>query len=204
MSPTSSQSRQVPDITLAEVPALAGELAARVRGGGFNPDLIVYIETGARLLAWELCREFGIGAVAVEARRRGHGLKQRLAGIIARLPAAVTSALRRMEERSGIHGATGRSVVFPATVSFSNRAILLVDDAADTGVTIAVVKAGLVRRGADASDVRTAVLTATTPAARAQVDYFLREQNSRLPWSADSRERDAVLARFAECRPPAP
>jgi hypoxanthine phosphoribosyltransferase len=201
---SSASSHLVPVITLAEVPALAHELAQRVRAAGFRPELLVYIETGARLVAWELCREFGVSALPAQARRRGHGLKRRLAFVTARLPAAVTSALRRLEERSGVHRRTRRAVEFRATCALRGRAILLVDDAADTGGTIVAVREELVRPGAEAALVRTAVLTATTAEARAAVDFYVRERNSRLPWSSDSPERQAALEQFERCRPAAP
>lgn len=202
MSRSSSSSKNSPVITLADVPALAHELATQVRRANFQPQVIVYIETGARLIAWELCREFGIAAIAVRARRRGQGLKQRLAPIVARLPRGITSALRRLEERTGVHQRGGRAVEFPAAGNFAGKTILLVDDAADTGRTLTAVRDELIRRGAEPSRLRSAVLAATTPAARGLVDYHVTEKNSCFPWSADSPERALAQARFEQCRPP--
>lgn len=191
-------------MTLTELPALAAELAARVRAAGFRPDLLVYIESGARLPAWELGRALGIRAVAVEARRPGHRLKRLLAPLTGILPRSLTDALRRMEERSGVHRRTGRRVALPQGADFRGKAILLLDDAADTGITLAAVKQALISRGADSARLRTAVLAATTPAALAQVDFHLLTRNSVLPWSPESRERSTARALMRQRRPPAP
>jgi hypoxanthine phosphoribosyltransferase len=197
-----SRSTHVPTVTLAEVSVLTQKLAQRIRDANFQPNLIVYVETGARLIAWQLCTEFAVKAVAVTARRPGHGLKQSLAGLVRLLPKAVTNRLRRWEERSGIHGRSERHVVFPEGSKIAAGNILLVDDASDTGRTLVAVREELIRRGADAKSLRTAVLAATTPAAQQLVDFYLLNENSCLPWSADSSERAAALASFDRCRPP--
>ncbi|HEV8073875.1 MAG TPA: phosphoribosyltransferase [Opitutaceae bacterium] len=188
----------VGDVRLAELPALARELADRVRAAKFQPDLIVYVETGARLLAWELCRELGVKAVAVEAARPGRGLKQVFAPMASVLPRWASQGLRWAEERLGVHRLTPRQVVLPPGAAWRDRSVLLVDDAADTGRTIKAVRAAL----QDAAQVRTAVLGATTPAALAVVDFFLFDYNRCLPWSSDSVEREEAQRLWAVRRPP--
>ena len=183
----------VPEILLADLPRLGRELATAVSASGFRPDLIVYVETGARLVAAALSRELSVPAAGVCASRPGGGLKVLLAPLAARLPKGVRDRLRRWEERSRVHGATRRKIEWPPHVSVSGRRVLLVDDAADTGNTIAAVRAELVALGAEASASRTAVLAATTAAGRREVDFFLFDCNCRMPWSADSRERRAAL-----------
>jgi hypoxanthine phosphoribosyltransferase len=185
-------------VRLADLPRLADELAARVRAAGFEPDLIIYIETGARLLAGELAPRFGVPVRPVWVRRGGHGLKARLAPLVARLPVGMRDWLRRVEERSGIHRLTPRTTTLPGDLHLEHRRVLLVDDAADTGRTIAAARALVLARGAASADVRTAVLAATTPRARAAVDYFVVDRNCRMPWSADSDERAEAEARAAK------
>src|SRR5258707_816762 len=51
MTPEFSSPRPVPVVRLADLPRLAEQLAGRVRGGGFEPNMIIYVETGARLPA---------------------------------------------------------------------------------------------------------------------------------------------------------
>ena len=189
---------------MAELPSLLAALAARIRDEGFHPDLIVYIDRGARLPAWALCREFGVGALPVQARRRGHQLKRLLAPLVALLPRSLMNAMRRAEERTGIHRGGSRRVTLLRAFDLSDRSILLLDDAADTGATMAAVKNELLRRGADPSRLRCAVLAATTPEGRKQVDFFVLSRNSVLPWSTDSHERLAAEALARQRQPPAP
>ncbi len=189
---------------MADLPRLGHKLATVVCASGFKPDLIVYIETGARLVTVSLCRELGVPAVGVRASRPGGRLKAFLAPLASRLPRGVKDRLRRWEERSRVHGATGRTIAWPEHVSVSGRRVLLVDDAADTGNTIAAVRAELVARGAEAPAIRTAVLAATSAEGQREVDFFLFDRNCRMPWSADSGERRAALVAMRAHQPPQP
>ena len=139
----SARPQAVSDVRLEELPVLARELAGRIRAAQFQPDLIVYVETGARLLAWELCRELGLKAVAVEASRPGRGIKRVFAPLAAMLPRWTNKGLRWAEERLGVHRLTPRQVILPPGAAWANRSVLLVDDAVDTGRTITTVRAAL-------------------------------------------------------------
>lgn len=185
-----------PTVALAELPALVESLVGRIRTAGFQPDLVVYIESGARLPAAMVCGLFGVGGVPVIARRRGHLLKRLLAPLTRVVPRCFLDALRRAEERSGVHARSGRTVLFPEEVEFQCRDILVLDDAVDTGVTLKSVKMALIARGADPARLRSAVLAATTDAGRSQTDFHVLERNCVFPWSADSRERSIALRRM--------
>lgn len=184
-----ADSSSLPVVALAEIPALMGLLVERIRRAAFAPDLVVYVESGARLPAASLCGALGVAAIPVRAQRRGRGFKRLLAPLIRVLPRSVTNGLRRLEERIGLHARTGRKVELRERCDLRNRNILLLDDAVDTGRTLAAVKAELVHRGADPARLRSAVLAATTPAGRMQVDFYVLDRNSVLPWSSDSAER---------------
>lgn len=201
MSQPSSQS-PIPVVRLADLPRLAQQLAARVRAAGFAPEVVVYIETGARLPAHELGRALGAPLAPIWVRRAGHGLKQKLAPLAARLPVGARDWLRRLEERSGIHRKTRRSAFLSEGVSVRGKRVLVFDDASDTGRTIAVARDLVIAGGAAAADVRTAVLAATTPAGQSAVDFFVLDRNCRMPWSADSDERVETAARAAQLAPP--
>ncbi len=187
---------------MADLERLAAELAGRVRAAGFAPELIVYVETGARLPACALCREFGVPALAVRARRTGAGLKSLLAPLAALLPRWLKDVLRRAEERSRIHGSGARQVEWAGAPIPGGCRVLLVDDAADTGRTLMAVRAALIERGVAADSIRTAVLAATMPEARQLADFYLFDRICRMPWSADSRERSAARAEMRRQVPP--
>jgi hypoxanthine phosphoribosyltransferase len=199
---SSARPQAIREVTLAELPALARELADHVRAAQFRPDLIVYVETGARLLAWELCRELGLKAVAVEAARPGRGIKRIFAPLASRLPRWASKGLRRAEERLGVHRVTPRQVVLPPGAAWRNRSVLLVDDAVDTGRTITAVRTALLGCKDPPAQIRTAVLGATTPAALAVVDFYIFDYNRCLPWSSDSPEREEARRLWVVRRPP--
>ena len=190
----------MPVVTLAQLPALADELAARVRADGFRPDIVLYVETGARLLAHELAPRLGAPIVPMWVRRGGSGLKQIVAPVAARLPVWVRDGLRKLEERTGVHRVTSRVAALPAGVTLAGKKVLLLDDAADTGRTIQVARERVTKEGG-AAEVKVAVLAATTPAGRAEVDFFVLEKNSRMPWSSDSDERVEAERRAERLRP---
>ncbi len=199
----SSTSNEFPVVTLAELPGLIAQLAARVRAAAFAPSVIVYVERGARLIASALCDEFSCGAIAVTAERRGGSVKRTLAGIAARLPRSWRDALRRADERWLWKGAgEPRPVRSAFAGSLNGHRVLLVDDAADSGRTIAGCLAWLAARGSRREDIRIAVLAATTPAGRAAVDDWVLDRNTRLPWSSDSPERSAAEAAWTSQIPP--
>ena len=200
-SASSDASRAIPVVRLAELPALAEKLAACARAGEFAPDVIVYVETGARLLAHALGERMAVPVVPVWVQRGGHGLKQKLAPLAARLPVALRDALRRAEEISGVHRLTRRKTAMRAKESLVGKRVLLVDDASDTGRTLAAARGLVLASGVAAADVRSAVLAATTPRGQAVVDFFLFDRNCRMPWSADSDERVAAEARAAQLAP---
>lgn len=201
---TAAPSSVIPVVTLAELPALAAQLAAQVRSAGRTPQVVVYVERGARLLATEMCAQFRCRAIAVTVQRRGGGLKRALAGIVARFPRRVRDALRRADERWlwSRGGGVPRAVRSDFSGSLATATVLLVDDAADSGRTIAGCLEWLAARGATRDRITIAVLAATTPAGRAAADYWVLERNTRLPWSSDSAEKALADARAETNRPP--
>jgi hypoxanthine phosphoribosyltransferase len=196
-----ANSRANPVVSLEDLPRLADDLAARVQAAGFSPQAIVYVETGARLLAHELAGRLSAPMIPIWVRRGGHGLKKKLAALAGCLPVAVRDWLRRVEERSGIHRLTKRAAALPDGAELRNRRVLLVDDAADTGRTVETARALLLAAGVAPHDLRTAVLAATTPRGRERVDFFVLDRNCRMPWSADSDELAEANARAARLAP---
>lgn len=196
-----STASTIPVVTLAQLPELAAELAKQVRSGGFQPEFVLYIETGARLIAHEFAPLLGVPLAPMWVRRGGQGLKQRMAPVMERLPVWVRDGLRRLEERSGLHRVTSREVRLPLHLSLAGRRVLLLDDAADTGRTMQVAREAIVARGVAADDLKMAVLAATTPRARSAVDFFVLNRNCRMPWSSDSDERREAERRAEKLRP---
>lgn len=191
-------SRSSHEIRLAELPALAASMRERIRSSRFEPEIIVYVETGARLFAHELAGLMGVPKAPIWVKRGGHGLKKWLAPVAVRLPVAVRDGLRWLEERSGVQRFTRRTAVIPGSLQLAGRRILLVDDAADTGRTLIAARKLLHEGGVASENLRSAVIAATMPEARAVADFYLLDRNHRMPWSADSTERSEAERR-ASC-----
>ena len=190
-----------PVVRLADLPSLAAKLGGQIRHAGFAPDIIVYIETGARLFAHEVAPVLGVPLAPLWVKRTGHGVKRLLAPAITRLPVSIRDWLRRLEEGSGVHRVTQRRAYMPGTTLVTGKRVLVLDDASDTGRTIKLARELMVERGAASDAVRTAVLAATTPAGRAAVDFYVLDRNCRMPWSTDSEERNLAVERAAQLTP---
>jgi hypoxanthine phosphoribosyltransferase len=196
------RSSAVPIITLEQSRALTCELGRLVRSSGYSPELIVYIETGARLVAYQLCETLGVPALAVYASRPGRRLKAAAAPFLRWIPRRMIDSLRRWEERSGVHRSSTRKVTFSAPVPAGVTRLLLVDDAADTGRTLQCVRSAISQVAPDVREIRSAVLGATTEEARGVVDYYVLTENCCLPWSSDSPELAAAQAQYITKAPP--
>lgn len=179
----------VVDITLAQLPEITGRLAAVVRRE-FQADLIVYLEEGARVPAVHLAEHCGWPLWPLKIQRPDSRWKRWAKPLLAALPAAASSALRRWEARRKFHRRGPRVLARDTTrVDLRGRRVLIFDDAADSGSTIVAAREWVLACGATEADVRAAVITATTPLGRQVVDYAVIEALCRFPWSADSAEQ---------------
>ena len=202
VAPSPAGAPHVREIRLADLPDLSRQLADTVTASGFQPDCIVYLERGGRMLAAELCRELGVGAVPLYTNRRGAGIKRRLGGVASRLPGGLNDLLRQMESRwlSGYLRPSAVEVV-ERDVRLHGARVLIVDDAVDTGASVDVARAWILSQGADMAAVRVASITVTSDRARSEVDFHVHVGLCRFPWSPDSAEhpryvelRDAIAA----------
>jgi uncharacterized protein len=204
MSGSVSEKRRsaIPVVRIAQLPQLADALAEQLRAADFRPEGVVYIETGARLFAHVLAGALNVPLTPIWVRRGGRSLKRHLAPLIGRLPVQIRDWLRRVEEQSGLHRHTERLVQWSDHAgNVQGMRLLLVDDAADTGRTIELARESVVARSAAGATVRTAVLAATTRIAQSKVDFYVLDCNCRMPWSADSDERDQAEILAAKIAP---
>ena len=137
--------------------AASRELATRVRGSGFHPDVVIAIARGGLLLA-------GAVSYALGTKNCGSINVEFYTGIDERLPEPVLSA--PMLDAPALAG----------------KRVLLVDDVSDSGHTLALVMRLL---GETAMEVRTATLY-TKPRTVHVPDFTWRETDKWIvvPWSA--------------------
>ena len=189
---------QIREVTLADLGPLTRQLLDTAGQAGFRPDCVLYLETGARLLAIEACRQLGAAAVPLKIQRRGGEAKGWLTCVLGRLPTWLKDLLRQLEARFLWRRMQDERLIGEApAVDLAGRRVLILDDAVDTGASIRLAREWAVSQGAAADQIRVAALTVTTAVAEPEVDFVLFRQMCRFPWSSDSREREAYRIAYA-------
>lgn len=194
--------KRVVTVTEEGLSALSAQLLAHVRQSDFHPDALIGIATGGLRVVDAMPAE-GLLTMSCTLRRPGTERKQTarcVKQLIRRLPVPVCDAIRIAEdfylERRPIGEEPPLSdqlLEEAERIGSEVRAadvqrIALVDDAVDSGTTMARVAGVLTRHLPPTVDMRTAVLTTTrVPARSAHVpDYTLFERTLlRFPWSMD-------------------
>lgn len=184
--------------------AACAELRQLIVDGG-RPDVLVGIRTGGLVVATNLARDAlaDVPVLPLTCRRSGTAAKQRMSGdtrLLARLPRPVRDRLRLVEHRvvtsrrapasSGAREVDPTELASLRTWCADRRAgarILVVDDAVDTGATLAHVLGAVRSVASPGSTIRTAAITVTTalPAAAPDVVLF-HGWLCRFPWSLDA------------------
>lgn len=197
--------RAVVTLTPAEFASACRSLAREVSSRGVDPQVMVGIRTGGLLVAREMAAWLpGVALTEVTLRRPSTRSKGRFIRLIRALPRPVTDALRRLEARSRMAAARRRArrgeltlpeVTLPAALTAAEVSrVLVVDDATDTGVTLAAVTAAI-SRALPRATVTAAVLVSTEPHPVAPLPQGVTMLPPviadgslvRFPWSADSR-----------------
>lgn len=164
----------------------------------YSPDLLVAIERGGLHVAQEMLTSGVLAAdlVTVTAHRPATAVKRRwnLRAPLSRLPRPVANGLRLLEHHVRLATTTRTSGRAPdvvadaqvrARIAASER-LLVVDDAVDSGATLAAVLQEL--RSVTEAEVRSAVLAVTFPAPAVIPEYAVHRKGVllRLPWSDDA------------------
>lgn len=178
-------------------------LEHKVVGSGFYPDNVLAIKTGGAYVAERMFD--GVPHEATTLRRPSSAGKRGVKGKVLRvmlriMPRIVCDWLRILESKMLERQAASRLATPEAcetTVSeaakrvelpeISGHRILIVDDAVDTGVTLAAVKKAMREKHPEA-EIRTAVITVTTEKSVIKPDYTLYDNRTliRFLWSIDS------------------
>jgi hypoxanthine phosphoribosyltransferase len=169
----------------------------------FRPDLLVGIRTGGLVVAEAMARASpAIPVLPLTCRRASTGVKSRiklLPTILATLPRPAVDGLRWLEHRllsarrrtpgtvqqiDHAEAATVRRYLAQGTASPN---VLIVDDAVDSGVTLATVLRLLREASPPNTQFRSAVVTVTLADPLVEPDFVLyRGVLCRFPWSFDA------------------
>ncbi len=171
----------------------------------FRPSLLVAIPTGGLYIARDMAAAAGrpLPMVPVTCRRPGTAAKSRvplLKRAMAAMPRGLLDRLRVIEHRHATRSRLQRSpdslLLDPAELEAcaaaiaadgAQAAVLVVDDAVDSGLTLAAVLAAVRRVAGPAVPVRSAVITVSTATPLVRPDFTLFEGAlCRFPWSFDA------------------
>jgi hypothetical protein len=190
-------------VTVSEerLQVLGGALVDLMHDQGFVPEAVVGIANGGVRVVEALPRREGLAAWSCRLHRPGTERRKGISRLLRRLPYPVTDHLRVLED--WLRGR--RAVTVPApTATLANdlerisaeierrgiHRVAVIDDAADSGATLACVMGCLRESLPDSVDLRSAVITATRPPERAAIipDFHLFDLTLlRFPWSHDYR-----------------
>lgn len=165
----------------------------------YAPTLLVGIRTGGLVVAEAMAR--AIPVAPLTCRRPGTGAKARLPSLaraVSALPRPVTDALRIAELRLSagrrrarapaqtVHPKEADAIATRVRAGPANQRLLVVDDAVDSGVTLAAVLRTLRQLCPEDTEIRSAVVTVTLDRPLVQPDFALhRGVLCRFPWSLD-------------------
>jgi hypoxanthine phosphoribosyltransferase len=174
----------------------------RISEQDYAPSLLVGVRTGGLVVAETMARGTSLPVLPLTCRRPTTAFKSRVPGlkpILATLPEPLLNALRRAEHRlvSGHRrGARPTQIDLNEAIAIGNwlrmlgrgARVLVVDDAVDSGNTLATVLQTLRGVCPEAVELRTAVITVTLEDPAVVPDYALyRGVLCRFPWSFDAR-----------------
>ncbi len=168
----------------------------------YAPALLVGVRTGGLVVAETMAQVVPLPVLPLTCRRPSTSFKSLIPGLrplLATLPEPVLNGLRRAEHRliSGHRRATQAvHIDLDEAAAIGDRLrnmrrdarVLVVDDAVDSGVTLATVLRTLTEASPPEVELRSAVITATTDDPAVDPDYALfRGVLCRFPWSFDAR-----------------
>jgi uncharacterized protein len=197
------KTRTMPTRTLRQAAfnAACAELIMQVEDD-YAPALLVGVRTGGFVVAETMARVASFRVMPLTCRRPTTALKSLVPGLkplLSALPEPLLNALRRVEHRATAghrraEGTTQIDLAEAAAIADRLRKlgrsprVLVVDDAVDSGVTLATVLRTLGELCPPTAELRTAVITVTTEDPIVDPDYALyRGVLCRFPWSFDAR-----------------
>jgi hypoxanthine phosphoribosyltransferase len=170
----------------------------------YEPTLLIGIRTGGLVVAEAMARSLSqpLVVLPLTCRRPGTATKSRLPllhEVLGALPRGVVDAMRIVEHRllasrrkrsakapSVDHNEAAAIVALLAERRETHR-LLVVDDAVDSGATLAAVMELLRSQCPSGTEICTAVITVTLASPRVMPDFVLHHRVlCRFPWSFDA------------------
>lgn len=164
-------------------------LRKKVEESGFRPEIAIAIPRAGIWMQEAAWQDFPLTPISLIRQPKGN-LKKRLSFIIRSLPLAIRDRLRIWEAKRLIKRQTHMSntgIVLPEMPQ-NVKNILLLDDAVDSGATLKAI-VDKIRSTYPTADIRTAVITITSPDAVFMPDYYIYNDLTliRTQWSIDMK-----------------
>lgn len=193
-----------PVVTISDdrLRTLGTELMANMEQQGFVPDAVIGIATGGLRVVEAMPRHPSLTVMSCRLRRPGTAAKEgnRLwLATVRRLPYVLTNLLRVLEDR--VHARRVVTVRAPTETLLREvtwikdevirkgiKRVVVVDDAVDSGATLACVMAALRDSLPPSVELRSAVITVTRDREQRAIDPDFRLFDLtllRFPWSFD-------------------
>ena len=160
-----------------------------VAASGFEPEAILSIRHGGEFVGKPMFA--GLPHYAVTLQRSSTKRKNRLfAAVVKRMPLFLLDRMRILEawmlSKKKPAPIDSPRIVLPDLTTF--RRILIVDDAVDSGATLAAIRRS-VSTLCPRAVIKTAVITVTTQSPLIVPDFYLYHNFTliRFPWSLDSK-----------------
>ncbi len=186
-------------VRLADLPAIAGDLAEQVRLSGFEPEHIIYLERAGRLPGYLLQARFGGSISAIRISRPGGKFKALLSPVFPLLPRPVIKWIRHLDLLR-CRRRPARELAATITLPPCSGSILIVDDALDSGYSMKAAVDCLLQAGYRREQFRIAVINTTLSGRIIEPDYVIFHNTEiTFPWSGDSIERRCYLELYEKC-----
>ena len=191
------------ELSIEEVDKQSCILADRVSDLGYAPDLVAYLARGGWLLGKSVARELSCPLLELSTHRSGDLIKAKNSWLLRALPRNVRRIMRtveihkRLKHKNAPHGKSLHVTDRYSPPSEANS-ILLVDDSADTGISLRCAVETL-RSIYPMAEIKVAVFNAFADA-REQVDIDIALYENTLlclPSSKDSADYNRFLREYS-------
>ncbi len=182
--------KRVVTISEQELPSLAQKLLDQMAADGFVPDALLGIATGGAIIVDSLPPGSAISRFTCTMQRRSTALKQKSRfgrRVLSKMPYFVTDTLRLIEDRVGQRSTPSPApppnfeqsinAVAEAARKQNLHCIAVIDDAVDSGVTLACVTEAL--RAAVARMLQSAAVRSLARAPRPRLFISQTSQSTR-------------------------
>ncbi len=193
---------RVKDVSKDQVKEIMGELAQELESDGCTPAYVLGVLNGGEIPSCEFTEFLQKRASLLHyklQRKSTGGLKSSVIGLIKLLPNSLVNLARSLEmalystifrEREVSGDDQACISFFKDKLDYSTIAVetplVIVDDAIDTGKTIALIINSLLVLGVDRQSIKVVVIAHTLPNPVVRADYYYSDGVLfRFPWSGD-------------------